>query len=59
MTDCEIVRLDVGIPKETYDALVALTERQNAVLSNNVSRLLNEAIKATYERWPNLRESRV
>ncbi len=56
MTNCEIVQLDVGLPKDTYNALVTLTQRQNAALSNNVARLLNEAIEATYERWPNLRE---
>ena len=54
MTNCKIVRLDVEIPEVTYAALVKLTQRQNAVLGNNVSRLLNMGIEETYRRWPNL-----
>lgn len=57
MTAAKLIRLDVEIPLETYNALVEITRRQNAVLSNNVSRLLNVGIEATYEQWPNLKES--
>lgn len=57
MTDCKTVRLDVEIPEETYNSLVKITRRQNAVLGNNVSRLLNMGIEATYDQWPNLRET--
>jgi len=55
MTDCEMVRLEVDIPLATYEALALLTDRQNAELANNVSRILNDGIAATYERWPNLK----
>ena len=58
MANCKIVRLDVEIPEETYNALVKITQRQNAALGNNVSRLLNMGIEATYDQWPNLRETR-
>ena len=56
MTDCKTVRLDVEIPEETYNALVKITRRQNAALENNVSRLLNAGIEATYDQWPSLRK---
>lgn len=58
MTDTVTVVLNVRIPKSTHDALLKITEAQNANLDNNVSRLLNEGIAATYARWPNLQEPR-
>jgi len=57
MTDCKTKKLDVEIPEETYNALVKITRRQNAVLANNVSLLLNMGIEATYKQWPNLYET--
>lgn len=56
MTDTPIRRLNVTIPKETYDAVMKITEAQNANINNNVARLLDRGIEATYEQWPNLRE---
>lgn len=52
--NCELVKIEANIPKETYDRLIALTKRQNANLSNNIGSLIELGIKTTYEKWPSL-----
>ena len=54
--NCELVKIEANIPKETYESLVVLTKRQNANLSNNIGRLIALGIAATYESYPSLLE---
>lgn len=54
MTNVPTVELKVSIPLETYKRVLEITALQNATLPNNVSRLLDVGVDATYERSPHL-----
>ena len=57
--DCETVLLKVSIPKERMEMLELYVKRTNGSMGNEVSRLLNKAINATYAEYPNLLEKEV